>query len=90
MAFGVSANPTSFTLDPGGSQQVVFTFTGVPAEVAGQVTVVIQLGAESTTTVIPITLEEPDPIIGVITTPPGVTATVLSVDDTQATIQFAR
>jgi hypothetical protein len=91
MAFSVSANPTSFTLQPGGSQDVTFTFTGVPGEATGSAIVLFQLGAESVTVALDVALDEPDPVVGTITTPTGVTATILGpVTDEQAVIRFAR
>jgi hypothetical protein len=90
MAFSVSAAPTSFTLGPGDSQDVVFTFTGVPGESTGSALVLFQLGAESVTVALDVALDEPDPVIGTITTPAGVTAAILSADDAQAVIRFSR
>lgn len=90
MSFGVTAEPTSFTLQPGGSQDVVFTFTGVPAEVFASALVPFDLGAQSVTVALGVTLEEPDPAVGFIEVPAGVTATVLSIDDQSATLRFAR
>lgn len=90
MSFGVSANPTSFTLAPGDSQDVTFTFTGVPGEASGNALVLFQLGAESVTVALTVALDEPDPVIGTITTPAGVTATILSADDAQAVMRFSR
>lgn len=90
MPFGVTADPATFTLEPGGSQEVVFTFTGVPAEITANATVPFSLGSESVTVALAVTLEEPDPMVGLVDVPAGVTATVLSVDDSQATILFAR
>ena len=91
MAFSVSADPNSFTLPPGGSQDVTFTFTGVPGEASGSALVLFQLGAESITVALDVALGEPDPVIGTITTPAGVTATVLNpATDEQAVIRFSR
>lgn len=90
MAFTVSADPTSFTLAAGGSEDVTFTFGGVPGEIAGSAIVLFQLGSESVTIPLDVLLDEPDPVVGTITTPAGVTAVVLSNDDNQAVIRFSR
>lgn len=91
MAFSVTADPTVFSLAaPGDAQDVVFTFSGVTDEVSGTATVNIALGAETVTVALDVTLDEPDPTIVEIVTPPGVTAAVLSNDETQAVIRFTR
>lgn len=91
MAFSVTANPDNLgTLNPGGSVDVTFTFAGVPNEVTDNALVPFSLGGESVTVALAVTLEEPDPQIGTIVVPGGLTATLLSIDDTQAVIHFAR
>lgn len=91
MAFGVTATPDTLgTFNPGDSVDVTFTFTGVPAEVTGNNLVTFLLGSESVTVALAVTLDEPDPQVGDIVLLPGLTATVLSIDDTQAVIHFAR
>lgn len=91
MAFGVTATPDTLgTLNLGDSVDVTFTFSGVPDEVTGSALVPFILGGESVTVSLGVTLEEPDPQVGTIVLPAGLTATVLSIDDAQAVIHFAR
>ncbi len=90
MPFAVTADPTSFTLAEGDSHDVTFAFTGVPGETVGSAIVLFQLGAESVTIPLEVNLDEPDPVVGTITTPAGVTASILSADDAQAVIRFSR
>lgn len=90
MSFAVSPDPASFTLAAGGAQEVVFTFSGVPAEVSGAAIIPFQLGAENVTVALGVTLDEPDPVVGTITLPAGVFFEVLSIDDVSATIRFSR
>lgn len=91
MAFSVTATPDTLgTLNPGDSVDVTFAFTGVPSEVSDSALVPFSLGGESVTVALTVTLDEPDPQIGTIVLPAGLTATVLSIDDAQAVIHFAR
>lgn len=91
MAFGATANPATLgTLDPGDSVDVTFTFTGVPTEFTGSALIPFHSGSESVTVSLGVTFEEPDPVVGTLVLPSGLTATVLSIDDAQAVIHFAR
>lgn len=91
MSFGATAIPPELgTLLPGDSIDITFPFTGVPSEVSGGVVVPFHLGSESVSVSLGVTLEEPDPVVGTMVLLPGLTATVLSIDDAQAVIHFAR
>lgn len=91
MDFGVTATPTSLgTLNAGESIDIAFAFTGVTAETSGEAVVLFQLGAEIVTIELDVTYGEPKPVVGTITTPPGLTATIVSADDSGAVISFAR
>lgn len=91
MAFGVTADPTSLgTLNAGESIDIAFTFDGVIPETSGEAVILFFLGSEVVTIELPVTQGEPHPVVGTITSPPGVTATITSADDAGAVIHFAR
>lgn len=90
MAFSVTATPDSFSLDVGGVQDVVFSFTDVPDDATGQATETFGLGAQQVIAALTLTLVAPNPVSVDNTVPAGVTRTLLSIDDSQAVVRYSR
>jgi hypothetical protein len=90
MAFSVVATPDSFSLDAGGSQDVVFSFSDVPADATGQATETFGLGAQQVIAALTLTLVAPNPVSVDFSVPAGVTRTLLSIDDSQAVVRYSR
>lgn len=90
MAFTVTATPDAFTLESGQSQDVTFAFGGVGDDASAQATETFALAAEQVVSALTLTLVAPDPTSVDSSVPSGVTRTLLSIDDTQAVIRYAR
>lgn len=90
MAFTVAATPDSFVLESGQSQDVVFTFTGVGDDATAQATETFALAAEQVVAALTLTLIAADPQLVDHSVPVGVSRTLLSIDDSQAVIRYAR
>lgn len=90
MAFSVTVTPDTFSLSDGDSQDVVFTFAGVPADTTGQATETIAVGAQQVISALTLTLVAPNPVSMANTVPAGVTRTLLSIDDAQAVVRYSR
>lgn len=84
---GVTANPDNFPLPAGTSQDVVYTFTDVPADES-----ITEVFNFSTGLSIPatLTLPAPNPSSESFNVPAGVIRELLSIDDTQAVIRYSR
>ncbi len=90
MAFAVTALPTEITLAAGENENVVFTFTDVPAELTEQVLEQFILGGVSVVVDVLATMDEPDPVLGNPTTPASIVRQVVSIDRDTATINYSR
>jgi hypothetical protein len=90
MAFNVTPTPTSVTLPAGGSADVTYTFSDVPAELVEQVSEIWALGPVTVNVNIGAVLDEPDPQRGVPTLPAGITAQLLSLSRSEAVIRYTR
>ncbi len=90
MAFAVTANPTAITLAAGENENVVFTFSDVPAETTEQILEEFILGGVTVVTSVVGTLTEPGPVLGTPTTPASIVRQVVSIDRDTAIINYSR
>ena len=90
MAFSVTANPTAITLAAGENINVIYEFVDVPDELTEQVIESFSLGGVTVNVNVNATLDEPDPQLETPTTPGGIVRQVVSIDRSQAVINYSR